>query len=377
MSAPTEQPPVPSGLPARAPAPLPSKPGGSEEAAAQALSEALRSGFLIIKIVMVALVVVFLGTGFFTVGTQEKALILRLGRPVSEDESALLGPGPHWAFPYPIDEVVRIPVGEVQTVSSTVGWYQTTAAREAAGTEPPPRPTLNPATEGYMLTGGGSIVHVRATLRYRIAEPGLRYQFEFASASNLVQNALNSALVDAAARSTVEMTRDSTAFRERAAARLSQMVEVQKLGIVVDQLSVEVKAPRQLTDDFNRVLQAEVQRNAATADARKYENETVNKARAEANTRTNLAEADRRNLVEVVGAEAKRFTDLLPEYRKNPQLFMELQHAEALQRIYANQAEPIVVQERADGRPREIRLQLGRPPQKVKTFEPPKAEDHH
>jgi membrane protease subunit HflK len=214
-------------------------------------------------------------------------------------------------------------------------------------------------------------------LRYRIAEPGLQYLFDFAGASNLVRNALNAALVDAAARGTVEIARDSTAFRERAATRLRQMVEAQKLGIVVDQVAVEVKAPRQLTDDFNRVLQSEVQRNAAISDARKYENETLNRARAEANTRTNLAEADRKNLVEFVGAEAKRFTDLLPEYRKDPRLFTELRYTEALQRIYTNVAERIIVQERLDGRMRELWLQLGREPQKVKTFEPAKSEHGH
>lgn len=377
MSPSPEQPKTALGLPAQAAAPMQPSPEGAEDAASQALSEALGSSFFIIKIIMVVLVVVFLGSGFFTVGPQEKAIILRLGKPVAEDDSALLGPGAHWAFPYPIDEVVRIPVGEVQTVQSTIGWYQTTAAQEATGTEPPPRPTLNPASEGYVLTGDGSIIHVRATLRYRIAEPGLQYLFEFSSPSRLVQNALNSALVDAAARGTVEITRDSTAFRERAAARLAELVQGQRLGILVDQLSVEVKAPRQLTDDFNQVLQSEVKRNAAIADARTYANETLNRARAEANTRTNLAEADRKNLVEFVGAEAKRFTDLLPEYRKDRRLFAELRHAEALQRIYTNAAERIVVQERADGQPQQLWLQLSREPQKVRTFEQPKAEHGH
>jgi len=308
---------------------------------------------------------------------QEKALILRLGKPVAEDESALLGPGAHWAFPYPIDQVVRIPIGEVQTVVSTVGWWKTTPALEAAGTEPRPGPTLKPGMDGYLLTGGGSIVHARATLRYRIAEPGLRYTFDFAAASNVVQNALNNALVRAAAHSTVQITRDSTAFREKAATRLQEMIDDQRLGIVVDQLSVEVKPPRQLKDDFNRVQEVEVQRNTALGDAQQYANTTTNQALAQANTRTSLAEADRKNLVEFVSAEARRFSELLPEYRKNPPLFTELRYAEALQRIYTNAAERIIVQERADGRLRELWLQLSREPQKFKLPEAPKPADHH
>src|SRR6266436_1767966 len=103
----------------KAPPPEPS-PEITEDAGSQALSEALRSSFGIVKVLMIALVVVFFSSGFFTVGTQEKAIKLRFGRPVGEGEKALLGPGPHWAFPSPIDEVVKIPIGQVQTAASTI-----------------------------------------------------------------------------------------------------------------------------------------------------------------------------------------------------------------------------------------------------------------
>src|SRR6185436_6647508 len=152
-------------------------------AESQALSDALKSSFGIVRVILVVMVLVFLGSGFFTVGTQEKAIILRLGKPVGKDEKALLGPGPHWAFPYPIDEVVRIPVSQVQTIRSAVGWYETTTVMEATGVTPPPTDTLNPLTQGYVLTGDGNIIHVRGELRYRIAEPGLTYALNFANVS--------------------------------------------------------------------------------------------------------------------------------------------------------------------------------------------------
>ena len=80
------------------------------DAGSQALSEALRSSFAIVKFVMVALVIVFLGSGFFQVGPQEQAIILRFGKPVGEGRDALLGPGLHWSFPYPIDKYEKVPI---------------------------------------------------------------------------------------------------------------------------------------------------------------------------------------------------------------------------------------------------------------------------
>jgi regulator of protease activity HflC (stomatin/prohibitin superfamily) len=84
----------------------------AEDAGTQALAEAIAQQFFIVQIIMVALVLVFLGSGFFTVGPQEAA-ILRLGKPVNGGQ--LLGPGPHWAWPKPIDEVIKIRITSLST----------------------------------------------------------------------------------------------------------------------------------------------------------------------------------------------------------------------------------------------------------------------
>src|SRR6266487_2358510 len=148
----------------------PASPGPEaiEDARTQALADALHSSFAIVKVLMIGLVVVFLFSGFFKVGPQEKAIILRFGMPVGGGDGKLFEPGAHWAFPAPIDEVVKIPVGQVQQVDSTVGWYATTAANEATGARPPASESLNPVRDGYLLTGDVNIIHARATLRYRI-----------------------------------------------------------------------------------------------------------------------------------------------------------------------------------------------------------------
>src|SRR4051794_24843675 len=111
-------------------APAPATQVVSEDAGSQALAEALRSSFAIVKVVMVVLVIVFFAKGFFTVGPQERAIILRFGSPQGQGDKALLGAGLHWSLPYPIDEVVKIPITEIQKVSSTVGWYLTTPEKE-------------------------------------------------------------------------------------------------------------------------------------------------------------------------------------------------------------------------------------------------------
>src|SRR5881394_2415082 len=92
-------------------------PRGVEDAGAQALSEALRSSFDIVKFLMAALVIAFIFSGVFTVKPNQVAVKLRLGKPVGAGAGQLLKPGLHWKLPYPIDDVVAIPVGESHTIT--------------------------------------------------------------------------------------------------------------------------------------------------------------------------------------------------------------------------------------------------------------------
>src|SRR5476649_1944529 len=166
----------------------------TQDAGSQALAEALRSSFVIVKIVMVLMIAAFFCSGFFTVGPQEKAVILRFGKPVGDGQKALLTAGLHWSLPYPIDEVVKIPITEIQQVKSTIGWYLTTPEQELSGEELPAGLSLNPAIDGYAITADRNIVHTQVTLKYHIDDP-IAYIFNFASASNSIQNTLNNALL--------------------------------------------------------------------------------------------------------------------------------------------------------------------------------------
>jgi membrane protease subunit HflK len=350
--------------------PAPAPPEMNEDAGTQALSDALRSSFVIVKVIMVGLVALFLFSGFFTVKPQEKAIILRFGKPIGE----LLNPGPHWALPSPIEEVIRIPVGQVQVVNSSIGWYGTTAAAEAAGNEPPPGESLDPLRDGYLITGDQNLIHARATLRYRIADPPLGYVMNFANAANLVKSSFDSALVYAASRYQVDdvLTRDAAGFRELIRARMDDLIAQQGLGIVVDQIAdVRIIPPRQLKAAFARVGEAETRRGTEINNARSYENQTVSKARAEAEARRNAGETERTRLVKFVAAEVERFTNNLPAWRANRELFVQQRQADVMRVVFTNAVEKTALPERADGK-RTLWLQLSREPFTPKTLEQPK-----
>jgi len=337
------------------------------DASSQALSEALRSSFTIIKVVMVVLLFLFLGSGFFTVGPQERAIILRLGKPVGDGESALLGPSLHWSFPYPIDEYEKVSITGIQRATSRVGWYATTPEMELAGTEPPPNSTLNPAIDGYVLTADGNIAHTRATITYRINDP-VRYVFGFVNASNAVQTTIDNAILYAASRSRVDdmLTRDVAGFNEVVRRRATQLADQQNLGIVIEECVVQSRPPRQLKGAFDSVLRAEVNRSKVMNEARSYEHQVTSRASADAEGRKNAAESERARLVAETSSRAEQFSELLPQYRSNPQLFAQQRLTETLGRVFTNAQDKIFVAQGSAGNQRELRLLLNREPPKPK-----------
>ncbi len=345
----------------------------TQDAGSQALSEALRSSFVIVKIAMVALVVIIFASGIFTVGPQEKAIILRFGKPLGEGQKMLLGAGLHWSWPQPIDEVIKIPITEIQKVTSSVGWYLTTPEMELAGTEPPAGASLNPMIDGYVITADRNIIHTRATISYHIDDPrtaifnftsGTNHEFNLAGISNAVQNAANNALVATAARFNVDdiLTRNIAGYQDAVRSQVTALADAQRLGVSIDQVQVQSVAPRQLKEVFAQVTTARQNRDKLINDALGEQNRILAEAGATASAITNSAEAARTRFVTAVQSDAEAFLKLLPEYQKNPKLFAELELTKTMAYVLTNVQDKIFLPQRADGKTRELRLMLNREP---------------
>ena len=117
---------------------------------------------------MVILIVLFLVSGFRTVGHDEQALVLRFGKIRGLGENRLLGPGLKWVLPYPIDEIIKLPVQRKINVPLSMFWYYQKPGEEmgeAVNEKTYVSPTLNPLTDGYCLVRGRKTRPKRRRLR--------------------------------------------------------------------------------------------------------------------------------------------------------------------------------------------------------------------
>ena len=334
-----------------------------EDSTTMALADALSSSFKIIQGLMIGLVVIFLGSGFFTVEPNEVAVKLRFGKPVGTGEDRILQQGLHWSPPSPIGEIVKIPIGETRSVVATNCWYAVTPEMEISGQLPYATSSLRPGVDGYAITSDENIIHARADAKYLISDP-VAFKFDFLDVEDLLRNALNNALLFAAAQTTADdaLYRDRVGFKDRVRLRFLSNIQKAHLGIRLQSLDVQTFPPMFVKEAFDQVTQTEQavsqMRNEAEGDAA----QTLRRAQGEAQAIINQGMSRSNLITSRVIADAKVFEQLKPHYEANPQFFRSRLLIERMGRILTQANDTWLLPRVAPGQTQELRLQLNREP---------------
>lgn len=297
-------------------------PGVELDAASRSLSDALRISFIILKIIMIVLIVLFVVSGFETVDSDKQALVLRFGKIRGVGEGKILKPRarPYWVFPYPIEEIVKIPVKKVVELDIRSFWYyqsEQDLIDESQGQARPPRQdTLDPIGDGYCLTRSEkrsddptgsdgsdySIVHSKWQLRYQIKDPELFFRNVFVpdlkpgevyfdvmtkSITPLLQSLLEDAVVDAMVNYTIdEAIKSQDRIPEHVRRLLAEKLDKMKsdatenmCGIRIDSvLLTDITWPRQVNDAFQAAHNASQDSQTAISNAWTYAQNKLNEA---------------------------------------------------------------------------------------------------
>ena len=224
-----------SGLPVEA----------SLDAAERSLADALRVSFLILKLAMLLLVVLYLLSGFFNVREQEMAVRLRFGRIVGERGEQVLSPGgPYFSWPYPFEQVVTVPSSPQQLDLNTSFWYETDVSHagvSASDLQSLVGP-LNPEKDGSLLTGDAEVVHARWSVIYTVDDPigYLTRVRDGGFAERLIRVVTEQSVVNAVAQMTADRLIRS---QDVSVARLRAQELLDALGSGIRITSLTVKDP--------------------------------------------------------------------------------------------------------------------------------------
>jgi regulator of protease activity HflC (stomatin/prohibitin superfamily) len=276
---------------------------------------------LVITLVFVG----WLSTSIVVVGVQEQGLVERLGVPVG---GALLEPGLHVHWPWPIDRVDRLPVGRVQIVE--IGHE----GEEAEGPENVLWAVQHAPVEFTLLLGDGrDLITIDAAIQFRIRDArAWRYDcqnpVEALSALGyraVTRNTVNRTLSDALSENVTTLTSHMRDMIQQDADALGLGVEV--LGFTVGGMH----PPVPVATDYQAVVSAELQKTTAVVDAQTLRNTMLSEAQSSVLLGRNGARAGAAQALATAAGEAWSFRTLESQYRAAPDEYTFRRRLETLE----------------------------------------------
>lgn len=258
--------------------------------AQESLNQALRSGFNVLRVILVLLVVAYFASGVFQVQPGQQGLIARFGKlrthaDPSSGDSPVFGQGWHLALPDPFDEKVLIKGQSMALGISTFMFEPFEKERDKKPEEMsvPERDQLRPGTDGAMLTGDRNLAHGYWTVRYRIERAD---QFVSNIGENesdlagLLRRLTEDSIIRTVASRTVEqVTREDRqvvidAVKSRLQARLNGL----ETGVLVETIEVYAVEPGRVRPSFLSVTLAQNDRERLRKDAENDQLQRLNQA---------------------------------------------------------------------------------------------------
>ena len=269
-------------------------------------------------------VVVWLFASFYTVKPEEQSVELFLGKYYKTGN-----PGLNFA-PWPLVTAEVIPVTREQIENIGTG--------RAGG------------DAGLMLTGDENIVDIDFQVVWNINDPA-KFLFNLRDPVQTIRAVSESAMREIIAQSELApiLNRDRGIIAARLQDLIQSTLDSYDSGMNVVRVNFDkADPPREVIDSFREVQAAEQERDRLEKQADAYANRVIAGARGEAAQVLEEAEGYRARVVNEAQGEASRFTAVLDEYRKAPEVTRKRLYIETMEEVLGG-VDKIILDENSAG----------------------------
>jgi len=274
--------------------------GKSGSGGSQMKSPIGKTGFYAL---LVILVVIYIGLGFYTINEKERGVVLRFGA-----YHETVGSGLHWR-PLLIDNYIIVDISSIERTS----------------------------VDGIMLTKDENIVIVKLGVQYRIDNPE-DYLFNVTSPEDTITQAAESALRQVVGNAIMDdiITTGREKIKRDTREVLVETMDPYKTGLVVTQLTLqEADAPTQVKAAFQDAIKAREDEEKYINTAQSYENKVVPVAEGAAARIVEAAKAYQESAIAKAKGDVAKFEKLLPEYMAAPEVTRQRLYLETMENVYS------------------------------------------
>jgi membrane protease subunit HflK len=270
--------------------------------------------------IIAALVIVILAwSSWYTVQPEETAVVQRFGEFVRTT-----GPGLHFKFPFGIEKVRLVPTARV--LKEEFGFRTLSAGRRTVYS----REDLS--NESLMLTGDLNVVDVQWIVQYRIEDP-VKFLFKVREQRDTLRD-----VAEAVMRRVVGnrlgsdvLTVGRVAVSSKVKEEMQKILSDYETGIRLVTVELQdVTPPDPVKPAFNEVNEARQDLERMVNQAQEQANKLIPKARGEAKQSIAEAEGYATERVNNAQGEAARFSSVLAEYRRVPDVTRRRLYLEAV-----------------------------------------------
>lgn len=271
----------------------------------------------------------------FTVPSDSVAVIQRFGKYLKQ-----VSPGLHFKMPMGVDTATVVPVK--RQLKQEFG-FTTPGA-----TDPFQSPrSRDGRRETEMVTGDLNAALVEWVIQYRISDP-VKFLFEVREPGETLRYVSESVMREVVGDRTVDevITIGRQEIETEALAKMQALSTKYAMGLSIDQVQLKnINPPQPVQESFNEVNQAQQEKEKLINEARRDYNKVIPLAEGEKDQRIREADGYRLKRVNEAEGDAARFTTLLAEYIKAPEVTRRRIYIETLQDVMPSLRSKIIVDE--------------------------------
>lgn len=287
--------------------------------------------------VLAAIVLVGLGlwTAYYTVPSDSVAVVQRFGKYLKD-----VPPGLHFKLPLGIDTATIVPVK--RQLKQEFGFT-------TPGATDPFQSPRDGRRETEMVTGDLNAALVEWVVQYRIADPA-KFLFEVREPGGTLRHVSESVMREVVGDRTVDevITIGRQEIETEALVKMQELSSKYAMGISIDQVQLKnINPPRPVQESFNEVNQAQQEKEKLINEARRDYNKVIPLAEGEKDQRIREADGYRLKRINEAEGDAARFSALLAEYSKAPEVTRRRIYIETLQEVMPAIRSTIIVDEQS------------------------------
>ena len=299
-------------------------------------------GFIILAILILAGLGMW--TSYYTVPSDSVAVVQRFGAYLKE-----VPPGLHFKLPLGIDDATTVPVK--RQLKQEFG-FTTPGARDPYQS-PRPRNEARETQkrETQMVTGDLNAALVEWVVQYRISDP-VKFLFEVREPGETLRYVSESVMREVVGDRTVDevITIGRQEIETEALTKMQALSTKYAMGISIDQVQLKnINPPEPVQESFNEVNQAQQEKEKLINEARRDYNKVIPLAEGEKDQRIREADGYRLKRINEAQGDVARFSALLAEYTKAPEVTLRRIYIETLQDVLPSVRSKIIVDEATRG----------------------------